>query len=81
MLQTSDILVVCRSYGTTIPLLSLKISLLYTVPNRFYEFLNVENQMCELRMHVFPNPVTYVTVIVDENLRRLIMLLHTLINI
>ena len=80
MLQTSDRLVICRSYGTTIPLLSLKISDLHTVPNRFYESLNVENQMCELRMHVFPNPVTYVTVIV-ENLRRLIMLLHTLINI
>ena len=41
-------LVICRSYGTTIPLLSLKISDLHTVPNRFYESLNVENHMCEL---------------------------------
>ena len=59
MLQTSDRLVVCRSYGTTIPLLSLKISDLHIVPNRFYESLNVENRMCELctfsqiRSHIF----------------------------
>ena len=48
MLQTSDRLVTYRSYGTTIPLLSLKISDLHTVPNRFYESWNVENRMSEL---------------------------------
>ena len=48
MPQTSDRFVIFRSYGTTIPLLSLKISDLHTVPNKFYESLNVENRMCEL---------------------------------
>ena len=30
---------------------------LITVPTRFYEFLNAQNWVCKLRMHVFLNPV------------------------
>ena len=43
-----------------ISLLILQILDLYDVPTRFYESLNEQNRMCELRMHVFPNPVTFV---------------------
>ena len=63
MPQTSDRLVIPRSYGTTIPLLALKISDLHTVPNKFYEYLNVKNWMCELctfsqiRSHIVQLPI------------------------
>ena len=36
---------VCK---VTIPLLILQILDLYDIPNRFYESLNEQNQMCEL---------------------------------
>ena len=40
----------CRVCKVTIPLLFLQISDLFTVPTRFYESLNEQNQMCELCM-------------------------------
>ena len=51
---------ICRACRATIPLSSQPILDLCVVPNRFYEFLNVENQMCELCSYIFPNPVMYI---------------------
>ena len=39
----------------------LKVSHLSNIPNRFYESpCKVENWMCELTMHLFANPITYI---------------------
>ena len=47
---------ICSACRVTIPLIFLQISDHFTVPTRFYEFLNEQNQMCELR--TFPTIVT-----------------------
>ena len=37
----------------------MKVSNLYSIRCRFYGSPSEQNCMCELRMHVFTNPVTY----------------------
>ena len=59
LLCTSDKHETCKDFSATIPLSVQQISNLYLSPIMFYEPLNVQNRMCELYMHVFPNPVTY----------------------
>ena len=51
-------------YIATILVLLPKFSNLYTILCGSYESPNVQNRMCELSMHVFPNLVTNIKIII-----------------
>ena len=53
-----------QNYVYTILVSLPKFSNLYTILCGSYESLNVQNWMCELSMHVFPNLVTNIKIII-----------------